>query len=145
MANISNRDIGLLAATGIVVPEAMNDDFVKVCAPIADYSPVMSFTVIKKVGPAQPRLDHAWGSDHAYFAMIGVPVIAFRETDPLCYNFNYREIWHTERDVYYRVIPVYVEHSAVVAYGLANLNHLLFRGSSFDCRETFTIGVNNTP
>lgn len=131
ISNYFNRDGGPLAATGVVVPEAMYDDFVKVCKPIMDYSPDMPFTVSKREGPAQPRPSYAWGSDHAYFAMSGVPVISFRETDPLGYNFNYREIWHTERDVYNRVIPVYVEHSAVVeavvAYGLANLDHLLSR------------------
>ena len=42
-----------------------------------------------------------------------------------------RNIWHTEDDLYDKLIPEYMEHSAVVqavmAYGLANLNHLLSR------------------
>ena len=47
------------------------------------------------------------------------------------YDFIYRDIWHTEDDLYDKLIPEYLEHSAVVqavtAYGLANLDHLLSR------------------
>ncbi len=46
-------------------------------------------------------------------------------------NFSYREIWHTERDLYNKMIPDYQKHSslvtAVIAYGVANLDHLLSR------------------
>lgn len=63
--------------------------------------------------------------------MNGVPAISFRETDPKGYNFEYGEIWHTERDIFNKLIPEYMEHSAVVTavvlYGLANLDHLLSR------------------
>ena len=69
--------------------------------------------------------------EHAYFAMNGIPAISFRESDIFGYDFNYRDIWHTEDDLYDHLIPEYMEHSAVVqavtAYGLANLNHLLSR------------------
>jgi len=47
------------------------------------------------------------------------------------YNFSYREIWHTERDLYNMSIPEYLEHSAIVnaivVLGVADLNHLLPR------------------
>ena len=47
------------------------------------------------------------------------------------YNFQYGEIWHTERDIYNKLIPEYMEHSAVVTavtmWGLAGLDHLLSR------------------
>jgi hypothetical protein len=47
------------------------------------------------------------------------------------YDFIYRDIWHTEDDLYDKLIPAYMEHSAVVqavtAYGLANLDHMLSR------------------
>ena len=63
--------------------------------------------------------------------MNGIPTVSFRETDPFGYNFDYREIWHTENDRYNKLIPEYMEPSAVisavVAYGLANLSHLLSR------------------
>ena len=63
--------------------------------------------------------------------MNGVPTVGFQETDAFGRNFEYQEIWHTERDIYNKVIPEYMEHSAtvtaVVVYGLANLDHLLSR------------------
>ena len=63
--------------------------------------------------------------------MNGVPTISFRETDPKGTNFSYWEIWHTERDIYNKLIPEYMEHSAVVTavvlYGISNLDHLLSR------------------
>ena len=118
-------------ATGISVPAAMYDDFAKVCKPLADYDASIPFTVAKREGPARPRPTSPGGSDHAYFAMNGVPTISFRETDPDGMNFEYGEIWHTERDIFNKLIPRYMEHSAVVTavtmYGLGNLDHLLSR------------------
>ena len=131
ISNYFNRDGGPLMATGISVPPAMFDDFQKVCKPLADYDAEIPFVVEKREGPARPRPTSAGGSDHAYFAMNGVPTISFRETDPDGLNFEYREIWHTERDIYNKLIPKYMEHSAVVTavtmYGLGNLDHLLSR------------------
>ena len=73
----------------------------------------------------------AGGSDHAYFAINGVPTLSFTIKDPKGYDFDYNEIWHTERDTYNKSIPEYQEHTAictaVVLYGLANLDHLLDR------------------
>ena len=63
--------------------------------------------------------------------MNGVPTLSFDIPDSKGYNFNYGEIWHTERDTYTKSIPEYQEHTsvvtAVVVYGLANLDHLLSR------------------
>jgi hypothetical protein len=54
-----------------------------------------------------------------------------RERDVKGYDFNYREIWHTERDLYTKSIAEYQEHTsvvqAVIVYNLANLDHLLSR------------------
>ena len=62
-------------------------------------------------------------------------VRSFRERDVFGYDFIYRDIWHTEDDLYDKLIPAYMEHSAVVqavaAYGLANLDHLLSREGLF--------------
>ena len=59
----------------------------------------------------------------------GVTTIGFNLTDPKGYNFSYDEIWHTERDTYNKSIPEYQEQSAiataVILYGLANLDHIL--------------------
>ena len=131
ISNYFNRDGGPLAAVSVTVPPAMYDDFVKVCEPLTDYNPEIPFTVNKREGEPQPRPTRAGGSDHAYFAMNGIPAISFRESDVFGYDFNYRDIWHTEDDLYDHLIPAYMEHSAVVqavtAYGLANLDHLLSR------------------
>lgn len=131
ISNYINRDGGPLCATGVTVPPAMYDDYVAICKPLETLNPEFPFTVSKRQGPAQPRPTRAGGSDHAYFAKNGVPTLSFRETDPKGYNFEYGEIWHTERDFYNKLIPEYMEHSAVVTavvvYGLANLDHLLSR------------------
>ena len=131
ISNYFNRDGGPLACTSVTVPPAMYDDFVQVCEPLKDYNPDIPFTVNKREGEPQPRPTSAGGSDHAYFAMNGIPAISFRESDVLGLDFNYRDIWHTEDDLYDKLIPAYLEHSAVVsavtAYGLANLPHLLAR------------------
>lgn len=131
ISNYFNRDGGPTVANSITVPQAMYDDFVKVCAPILNVNPDFPFTVNKRTSEARPRPKTAGGSDHAYFAMEGVPTISFGSSDPKGYNFNYGEIWHTERDMYGKDIPEYLEHSAlvnaVVALGLADLDHILSR------------------
>ena len=131
ISNYINRDGGPLCATSVTVTPAMYDDYVKVCKPLEEMNPEFPFTVNKREGEPMPRPTRAGGSDHAYFAMNGVPTVSFRETDPKGYNFEYGEIWHTERDIYNKLIPEYMEHSAVVTavvlYGLSNLDHLLSR------------------
>ena len=130
LSNYFNRDGGPTAATSITVPEAMYDDFVKVCKPIADYTPGIPFVVNKTDRPMQKPTTTA-GSDHSSFRIKGLPAISFQESDPAGYNFNYMEIWHTENDIYNKTIPLYMNHSsvvsAVVAYGLSMLDHTLSR------------------
>lgn len=131
ISNYFNRDFGPLAATGITVSPAMFEDFKKAAEPIMNYTEDIPFTVEERKGAARPRPTSAGGSDHAYFAMNGVPTFSFSEGDVRGYNFNYREIWHTESDNYNKLFPDYLEHSAVitavVAYGIANLPHILSR------------------
>ncbi|MCF0165363.1 MAG: M20/M25/M40 family metallo-hydrolase, partial [Bacteroidales bacterium] len=124
ISNYFNRDGGPTIPTGITVPEAMYDDFVNVCKPLQGK---FDFEVRKRQGEPRPRPTSAGGSDHAYFAMNGVPTLGFDQGDPLGYNFNYGEIWHTDRDLYNKSIPEYQEAcstiTAVTLWGLANLNH----------------------
>ena len=131
ISNYFNRDGGPLACTSVTVPPAMYDDFVQVCAPLTDYNPEIPFAVNRREGEPQERPTSAGGSDHAYFAMNGIPTVSFRESDIFGLDFNYRDIWHTEDDLFDQLIPAYLEHSAVVnavtAYGLADLSHLLSR------------------
>ena len=131
ISNYFNRDYTPFVPMGITVPEAMYEDFVKVCAPLEDVNPEFPFTVEKRQGEPRPKPAKASGSDHAYFAMNGVPTISFNIKDPKGYDFNYNEVWHTERDTYNKSIPQYQEHTAicmaVTLYGLANLDHVLDR------------------
>lgn len=131
ISNYFNRDGGPTAASGLVVPENMYDDIVKCTEGLTDYNPLIPFTVEKNTQPPRAVPLIAGGSDHAYFAMNGVPTIAFRNTDPLGYNFSYREIWHTTRDRYDLSIPEYMEYTsvtqAVTVYNIANLKKLLPR------------------
>ncbi|MDO5665593.1 MAG: M28 family peptidase [Bacteroidia bacterium] len=131
ISNYFNRDGGPTAASGLVVPENMYNDIVKCTEGLAEYCPQIPFTVEKSTQPPRAVPLNAGGSDHAYFAMNGVPTIAFRNTDPLGYNFSYREIWHTTRDRYDLSIPEYMEYTsvtqAVTVYNIANLKNLLPR------------------
>lgn len=131
ISNYFNRDGGPTVASGLTVPEAMYDDFEKVCKPLNSINPDFPFTLTKRTTPPRSRPVTAGGSDHAHFAMNGVPALSFETLDAKGYNFAYGEIWHTERDTYDKSIPEYQEHTAVVTavvvYGLANLDHLLSR------------------
>ena len=135
ISNYFNRDGGPLAATSITVPPAMYEDFKKVCQPLFDYNPQIPFTVNKWEGEPRPRPERPRGSDQSSFAIKGIPAISFRETDIFGNDFRYRDIWHTEEDLYGKLIPEYLEHSAVVqavtVYGLANLDHLLSREGAY--------------
>lgn len=128
IANYFNRDSGPTAPVSITVPESVYDDMVKICEPVNRINPEIPFTVNKMSQPmAKPA--SAGGSDHAYFQMNGIPAQSFGLADVKGYNFDYQEIWHTERDTYSKSIPEYQEHtavvSAVVAYGVADLDHRL--------------------
>ena len=131
ISNYFNRDYTPFVPMGITVPEAMYDDFASVCSSLQGVNPDFPFTVEKRQGKPRPRPTSAGGSDHAYFAMNGVPTLGFNCRDPKGYDFDYNEIWHTERDTYNKSIPEYQDHTAictaVVLYGLANLDHVLDR------------------
>lgn len=131
VSNYFNRDGGPEVAMSVTVPEAMYDDFKEICEPIANVNPDFPFTVNKRQGEPRPRPKSGGGSDHAYFAINGVPTIGLELQDALGTNFSYGEIWHTEHDLYREILPEYLEHSslvnAVVMYGVANLPHMLDR------------------
>ncbi|MDP3453762.1 MAG: M20/M25/M40 family metallo-hydrolase [Bacteroidales bacterium] len=131
ISNYFNRDGGPTVANSITVPPAMYEDFKKVTEELNRINPDFPFTLIKRLGEARPKPTTAGGSDHAYFALNGVPAISFGTGDPKGYDFNYGEIWHTERDTYNMSIPEYMDHTsvvmAIVYYNLANLDNLLSR------------------
>jgi len=129
IANMINRDGGPTVPTGLSVPDAMRDDFEKICASLNDINPDFPFQLSRRKPSKKPSA--ARGTDSGSFAVKGIPTIGFRTGDPKGYNFSYGEIWHTERDLYNKSIPEYQKHTAivtaVVAYGIADLKHLLSR------------------
>ncbi len=129
ISNMVNRDGGPTVPTGISVSEAMRADFEQICQPINGINPDFPFVIYERKPRSKPT--KAWGTDSGPFAVEGVPTIGFQTGDPKGYNFSYREIWHTERDLYNKSIAEYQEHAAtataILVYGIANLDHLLSR------------------
>ena len=129
ISNMFNRDGGPTVATGITVSPAMMEDFKTICAPLDSINPDFPFKIEERKPSEKPV--KAWGTDSGPFAVAGVPTITFNTGDPKGYDFSYQEIWHTERDTYDKSIREYQEHTAivtaVVVYGVANLDHLLSR------------------
>ena len=131
ISNYFNRDGGPTIANSITVPPAMYDDFKKATEQLNDINPDFPFTLNQRPGEPQPRPTTAGGSDHAYFTMNGMPAVSFGTADPKGYDFNYGEIWHTERDTYNMSIPEYMEHTsvvmAIVLYNLSMQDKILSR------------------
>lgn len=129
IANMFNRDGGPEPPVGISVPQAMYDDFVKITAPIKLIRPDYPFEV--KVAEPREKPTKMGGTDASVFAMQGVPTIGFTTEDFKGYNFEYQEIWHTERDLFTKNVPEYQEHTAtataIIALGVANLEKQLSR------------------
>ncbi len=129
ISNMVNRDGGPEVPTGLSVPEQMWNDFVPIVEAINRINPEFQVELKKREPTELPK--KAWGTDSGPFAVKGVPTIGFECGDPKGYDFNYREIWHTERDLYNKSIPEYQEQTAVataiLVYGIADLDHLLDR------------------
>lgn len=128
-----NRDGGPEPPVGIRVPAAMLDDMKKICESVNSIDPTIPFEVTE----AQPRKRPTkfGGTDATVFAVEGVPTYEFRLSDVDGTNFSYGEIWHTENDILNRENPRYQQHTAIVtaivALGIANLDHQLSRDGMF--------------
>lgn len=129
IANMFNRDGGPEPPIGIYVPQAMYNDFVKICEPVKKIRADYPFEV--KIREPRKRPTQPGGTDASVFACQGVPTLGFVEDDFKGYDFSYGEIWHTENDIYNKNIPEYQEHAAtvtaIVALGVANLDKQLSR------------------
>ena len=112
----------------------MYDDFVKITQPIQKIRADIPFKVTVRPPRKQPKV--AGGTDSEVFATYGVPTYGFTTKDVKGYNFNYGEIWHTERDLFTKNIPEYLEHTATVtaitALGVANLDKPLLREGVYE-------------
>jgi len=130
IANMFNRDGGPTPPVGITVPPSWEKDFIRICEPVKQIRADYPFEV-KTVEQPRRRPTQTGGTDASVFAVEGVPTIGFTTQDFKGYDFNYGEIWHTERDLYTKNIPEYQEHTAtvtaIIALGVANLEKQLPR------------------
>lgn len=124
ISNMFNRDGGPLAYTSFSVPASLVDEFEKISEPLREAYPDFGFTV--NAMTPRPRPTSTGGTDASVFSTRGVPTVGMRETDAKGYDFQYREIWHTERDTYTESIPEYQEQAAaalaIIGLGTANLD-----------------------
>ncbi len=135
ISNYFNRDGGPLASNSLTVNEAMYPAFERATKVIVEGRAIKDtayrFTLRKRTGEPSKRPTSAGGSDHAYFALNGIPTVSFGTADYKGYGFSYGEIWHTERDLYNKSIAEYQEQSsvvmAIVLWNLANEKSLLSR------------------
>jgi Zn-dependent M28 family amino/carboxypeptidase len=124
ISNMFNRDGGPLAYTSFSVPASLVDEFEKISEPLREAYPDYGFTINAMTPRARPT--STGGTDASVFSIRGVPTVGMRETDAKGYDFQYREIWHTERDTFTESIPEYQEQSAaamsIIGLGTANLD-----------------------
>ena len=124
ISNMFNRDGGPLAYTSFSVPANLVDEFEKISEPLREAYPDYGFTINAMTPRARPT--STGGTDASVFSIRGVPTVGMRETDAKGYDFQYREIWHTERDTFTESIPEYQEQAAaamaIIGLGTANLD-----------------------
>lgn len=124
ISNMFNRDGGPLAYTSFSVPASLVDEFEEISEPLRKAYPDYGFEVSAMT--PRPRPTSTGGTDASVFSIRGIPTVGMRETDALGYDFQYREIWHTERDTYTESIPEYQEQAAaalaIIGLGTANLD-----------------------
>ena len=127
-----NRDGSPSAITGAVVPPAWEEDLAAITAPLVALESQWPFELSVNPYPGLKPTSPG-GTDSSSFAMYGIPTFRFRtETD-----YSYGRAWHTLFDTYSELVP-YTEHqehsalaTAVVAYGIANLDEPLTREGSY--------------
>jgi cyclophilin family peptidyl-prolyl cis-trans isomerase len=125
---VINKDSGTNPAVSIGVTKAMFDDMKKIAEPIETAGLKYPFS-ITEVPPF--RRAGRGGTDSHSFNMESVPAPGLQLKGP----HNYGITWHTPLDTYDEVIPDAQEHTsiiiAVLAYGTANLDHMLSRKDAF--------------
>ena len=127
-----NRDGSPSAITGAVVPPGWFEAMEDIAAPLVELNPKWPFELSVNHYPSL-KPTNPGGTDASSFSMMGIPTFRFRtETD-----YSYGRAWHTLYDTYSELVP-YTEHqehsalvTAVVAYGIANLDEPLTREGSY--------------
>jgi hypothetical protein len=136
-----NRDGSPSAITGATVPETWYADFEKITAPLTNLNPKWPFKLQK--GLPRAHATSPGGTDSSSFEMMSVPTLNLATTtarpgpEGKDVNYTYPYAWHTLNDLYSELVP-YTEHqqesalmTAVVAYGVANLDKPLTRDSVY--------------
>jgi hypothetical protein len=125
------RDGSPHAATGASVPPGWYEDFERFTAPLKDIDPRFPFLLQKSEFPSV-RPEAPGGTDAVPYMMAGVPTLLGAGSSPMN-DYDYRRTWHTVYDTYDAIVP-YSDHQqhaaicqAVIAYGVAELPHLLSR------------------
>ncbi|MFC1732537.1 M28 family peptidase, partial [candidate division KSB1 bacterium] len=128
IAALMNRDHNPSAINSVTVPTTWEADFGKITAPIHGLNPRFPFELIVNRYPSAPST-RPGGTDASAFSMVRVPTLRMGELT----DYEYSRAWHTLYDTYNEVVP-YTEHQehsalvmAILAYGIANLDHLLTR------------------
>ena len=134
ISNMFNRDGGPMPYTSFSAPASLLKEYEEIAKPIQEMYPSYNFTVNKLEPREKPKT--TGGNDSTSFMVEGIPALQMSEwADPSGYNFQYQEIWHTERDVYNKSIPEYQEQAAtalaIMALGTANLPKMLPRNEVY--------------
>jgi len=126
---VFNRDGGTNCISGLAVSKTMMSDFQQVIKPILGLNPKYPFELTERSRPV--RKGGRGSTDTFSFLQKEVPAFGFSTKG----EQQYGRTWHTTLDTYDEIIPAYEEYSslvtAVVAYGIANLDHLLSREENF--------------
>jgi cyclophilin family peptidyl-prolyl cis-trans isomerase len=126
---VFNRDGGTNCISGLAVSKAMMPDLLQITKPVLKLNPKYPFELTERSKPVRKG---GRGSTDTYpFLQKDVPAFGFSTKGEQIYG----RTWHTTLDTYDEIIPQYQEYSAmvtaVVAYGVANLDHLLSREGNF--------------
>ncbi len=134
ISNMFNRDGGPLPYTGFSAPKSLVKEYEKITAPLRELYPEYGFKVTELKPFAKPK--NLGGNDASTFSVAGIPALQMYDwQDPKGYGFEYREIWHTERDTFNKSIAEYQEQAAtalaLMVLGTANLDKKLPREEIF--------------
>lgn len=126
---VFNRDGGTNCVSGISVSKAMMTDFQQIVKPILTLNKKYPFELTERTSPV--RKGGRGRTDTFAFLQKDVPAFGFSTKGEQVYG----KTWHSTLDTYDEVIPAYQEYStmvtAVVAYEIANMDHLLSREKLF--------------
>lgn len=125
-----NHDSGTNWAHSLTIAQSHLEDFESIIKPIVELMKPPQANhegPIFQVKPRKVMKPAGGGSDHASFAAVGVPAFSWS----LKGHVPYGRGWHSQWDTYSIVEPAFQKHNAtvfaVIAAGVANLDHKMSR------------------